>query len=218
MLQCILTYSTTDHESLTKIKSVNCILKSLVIRVAKETTDLNQIIFCLRRNFNKGEVKTKEMAIDWFTELFKHFSGQLINKEDDILVNVIQSINFKEAKLIESVLQLLCLMARKYPKFLNEVILTLLKRFKKEEKGIEMAYINNIINIMCSQIEPKIVFSKFAIELRKFDDYTFVGFMIETLDLILAGSENYKSLRDILRRDHSDEEKKKFFKVLFETW
>ena len=166
----------------------------------------------------KGEVKTKEIAIDWFTSLFEHFSDNLLNREDDILVNIIQSMNFKESKLIESVLKLLCLMALKYHKFLNEIIATLLKRFKKEEKAIEMTYINNIVNIMCKYIDPQIVFSEFAKELKKFNDYTFVGFMIETLDLILAGSDNYKSLRAILRRPHSNSEKSKFFKTLFETW
>ena len=175
-------------------------------------------MFCLRKNFIKGEVKTKEIAIDWFTELFKHFSEKLLSREDDILTNIIQSINFKESKLTESVLQLLCLMARKYPKFLNEVIATLLRRFKKEEKGIEMAYINNIVNIMCSQLDPKVVFSEFAIELKKFNDFTFVGFMIETLDLILAGSDTFKCLRDILGRSSSDPEKQKFFRTLFQTW
>jgi hypothetical protein len=71
---------------------------------------------------------------------------------------------------------------------------------------------------MCKYIEPKLVFSEFAHELKKLNDYTFVGFMIEALDLILAGSDTYKCLRDILRRDHADKEKEKFFKTLFETW
>jgi len=71
---------------------------------------------------------------------------------------------------------------------------------------------------MSSQIEPKVVFSEFALELKKINDFTFVGYMIETLDLILAGSDKFKVLRDILKRDHENSEKQKFFTTLFTTW
>lgn len=71
---------------------------------------------------------------------------------------------------------------------------------------------------MCTHIHPKVVFSEFAIEIRNYDDTLFVGFIIETLDLILAGSDDYKSLRDILGRKNDDREKQVFFKTLFQTW
>ena len=71
---------------------------------------------------------------------------------------------------------------------------------------------------MCNHIHPNIVFSEFAIEIRNYDDIMFVGFIIETLDLILAGSDDYKSLRDILGRKNDDREKQVFFKTLFQTW
>mmetsp|Transcript_16568 Transcript_16568/g.19176 ORF Transcript_16568/g.19176 Transcript_16568/m.19176 type:complete len:95 (+) Transcript_16568:1197-1481(+) len=93
----------------------------------------------------------------------------------------------------------------------------LLERFKKE-KDIEMKYINNLIHIMCSNIDQKLVFSEFAIEIRRFDQYDFVAFMIEILDLILAGAPIYKPLRDILSRGDEDDEKESFFRTLFETW
>lgn len=93
----------------------------------------------------------------------------------------------------------------------------LLKRFQKEN-NIEMDYINNLIHIMCSNIDQKLVFSEFAIEIRKFNQYKFVAFMIEILDLILAGAPIYKPLRDILCKEDKNEEDKEFFRTLFETW
>ena len=158
-------------------------LQNLVIKHSQSTSDFNQILFTLRKSFIKGKVKTCE--IEWFTMLFKHFSDNLISTDDDILEIIIQSINFKEAKLTENVLQLLWLMAGKHKKLLNEVILTILKKLRKE-KSVETGYVNNIIDIMCTQIEPKVVFSEFALEIRKFNDIIFVGFMVETLDLILG--------------------------------
>lgn len=190
-------------------------LQTLVIWVTKRK--MNFIIVENLRDKLRGKLKTKEIAIEWFIELFKHFSGELLKRDDPILGLIIQSINFKESKLTELALKLLWLMAKKYDGFLNEVIATLLKRFKKES-GIIMGDINNIIRIMWQYIDPKVVFSEFATELKVFDDYTFVGFMVETLDLILAGSEEYKTLRDILNKRGFDEEKQTFFNTLFQTW
>lgn len=185
------------------------------MKVLKNKNELESILICLRKYFKLGKTKTREIAIGWFTELFKHYSDKLLSKEDEILSHIIQSINFKEAKLTESVLQLLCLMSSKYHQFLKEIIQMLLTRFK----DVEMEYINNLIHIMCSNIDQKLVFSEFAIEIRKIDQYEFVAFMIEILDLILAGAPVYKPLRDILSRDNkNDEVKEEFFRTLFETW
>lgn len=215
MLQCILYYINTENSELVnKLHKINTSLQRLVMKVLKNRGELEPILICLRKNFIRGKVKTKEIAIGWFTELFKHYSDKLLSKEDEILSNIIQSINFKESKLTESVLQLLCLMSSKYHQFLKEIIEMLLKRFKKE-KDIEMEYINKLIHIMCSNIDQKLVFSEFAIEIRKFDQYDFVAFMIEILDLIFAV---YKPLRDILSRQSGDKEKEEFFRTLFETW
>mmetsp|Transcript_31229 Transcript_31229/g.27594 ORF Transcript_31229/g.27594 Transcript_31229/m.27594 type:complete len:134 (+) Transcript_31229:638-1039(+) len=108
-------------------------------------------------------------------------------------------------------------MSSKNHQFLKEIIEMLLKRFKKE-KDIEMEYINNLIHIMCSNIDQKLVFSEFAIEIRKFEQYDFISFMIEILDLILAGAPVYKPLRDILCKEEKSDDDKDFFTTLFETW
>lgn len=206
-LNCITYYVNSENpDVLGMIKNINLILQNLVIKHVKNSTDFNKILFRLRKSFEKGKVKTREIVIEWFAMLFSHFSNNLMSSEDDILVNMIQSINFKDSKLTESVLQLLCQMVGKYPQFISEIIRTLLKRLKRE-KGIEIEYINNIIDIMCLHIDPIIVFSEFAKEIKKFRDCMFMGFMIETLDLILAGSDAYKKLRDILARKSDDIEK-----------
>jgi len=61
---------------------------------------------------------------------------------------------------------------------------------------------------MWKHIQPTVVFSEFAKEIQKFSDFTFIGFIIETLDLSLAGSENYRDLRELLKRNHDDDYKK----------
>ena len=140
MLQCILYYINTENTDLVnKLNKINSSLQKLVMKVLKGKDELEPILITLRSSFIRGKVKTKEIAIDWFTELFKHYSDKLLSKEDEILSNIIQSINFKESKLTESVLQLLCLMSCKYHQFLKEIIEMLLERFKKE-KDIEMKY------------------------------------------------------------------------------
>lgn len=218
MLQCILYYINTENTDLVqKLSKINTNLQKLVMKVLKNNEELEPITIWLKRNFMRGKVKTKEIAIEWFTELFKHYSDKLLSKEDEILSNIIQSINFKESKLTESVLRLLWLMSSKYHQFLKEIIEMLLKRFKKD-KDIQMESINNLFHIMCSNIDQKLVFSEFAIEIRRFDEFEFVGFMINILDLILAGAPVYKPLRDILSKDNDDDEKKEFFRTLFETW
>ena len=108
MVQCILYYINTENSDLgNKLQKINTSLQKLVMRVLKNKTELEPILICLRKNFIRGKVKTKEIAIGWFTELFKHYSDKLLSKEDEILANIIGSINFKESRLTESVLQLL---------------------------------------------------------------------------------------------------------------
>ena len=89
------------------IGKINTTLQLLVMKVLKNKNELESILICLRKYFKLGKTKTREIAIGWFTELFKHYSDKLLSKEDEILSHIIQSINFKEAKLTESVLQLL---------------------------------------------------------------------------------------------------------------
>ena len=137
MLQCILYYINTENTDLVnKLNKINSSLQKLVMKVLKGKDELEPILITLRSSFIIGKVKIKEIAIDWFTELFKHYSDKLLSKEDEILSNIIQSINFKESKLTKSVLQLLCLISCKYHQFLKEIIEMLLERFKKE-KDIE---------------------------------------------------------------------------------
>ena len=62
------------------------------------------------------------------------------------------------------------------------------------------------------------MYSEFAIEIRKINEYDFVAYMIEILDLILAGAPVYKPLRDILSMESGNEEKEELFRTLFETW
>lgn len=148
MLQCILYYINTENTDLVmKLNKINTQLQRLVMKVLKNNDDLEPITICLKKNFMRGKVKTKEIAIEWLTELFKHYSDKLLNKDDEILSNIIQSINFKESKLTESVLRLLCLMSSKYHQFLKEIIQMLLQRFKKD-KDIPMESINNLFHIM----------------------------------------------------------------------
>jgi len=225
MLNCVLYYINTGNTEVVAILGrINTLLQKLVIVINLKITspktnknELDPILVWLRKNFIKGKVKTKEICIGWFTELFKHYSDTLLNKEDEILENIIQSINFKESKLTESVLQLLCLMSSKNQQFLKEIVEMLLKRFNNE-KDIEMEYINNLIHIMCSNIDQKLVFSEFAIEIMKFNNYQFVSFMIEILDLILSGAPVYQPLRDILSKEKKEPEDKEFFTTLFNTW
>ena len=207
MLKSILYYINTENTDLQqKLGKINTSLQKLVIRVLKNNEDLEQITICLKVNFDKGKVKTKEIAIEWFTELFKHYSDKLLSKDDQILTNIINNVNFKDSKLAESVLKLLCLMSSKYHQFLKDIIQKLLERFK-QDKDISSENINKLLHIMCSNIDKKLVFSEFAIELRQFDEYDFVSQMVNTLDLILAGAAFYKPLRDILSRSNEDDEK-----------
>lgn len=138
MLSWILYYINTDNsEVVGRLSKINTSLQKLVIiinlKINSSTNNKNEleaILIWLRKNFIKGKVKTKEISIGWFTELFKHYSDKLLSKDDEILSNVIQSINFKESKLTESVLNLLWLMSSKNHQFLKEIIEMLLKRFK----------------------------------------------------------------------------------------
>ena len=110
----------------------------MVIFCVKDVSELSQIIETLKKNYYKIKLKTKEFAIEWLSLLFENYSEKVLNKNDKIVGAIIQNINFKEIILTENILKLLCQMAWKYHKFLNEIVATLLSKFK-QEKGTNVS-------------------------------------------------------------------------------
>ena len=67
----------------------------------------------------------------------------------------------------------------------------------------DILYINNLIHMMWSNIDQKLVFSESAIEIRGFEQYDFVAFIISWSYFV--GASIYKHLRDILSKSDDDE-------------
>jgi len=218
MINWVLFYITVQDEEIYQlIIKINQTLQELVMLVANNSSDLTHIKVTLKKNFSKEQPQTREIIINWFTELFKNYPGWLFTKEDNPLSAIIQNMNLKDARNMESVLYLLCLKSIESPQFFTDTVGLLLNRFKKEKKNVKAKNINGIINTISTHLDPQIVFSEFAKGIQKFNDSNFVGFITETMDLNLAKSEQYKDLRDILKRPHSDQEKDRFFKTIFDS-
>ncbi|CAI2386687.1 unnamed protein product [Moneuplotes crassus] len=220
MLGCVFDYIFVEEELIyLEIKEINRSLEKLVILVARENYDLNTLKMILSSSLEKDEPKTKNLVIGWYITLFKHFPTCLFQIEDDPSFMIIENLNFNDPRYIDRVLYLFSLKSLESSEFLSSIIGLLLRKFRKKKKSnIKESQINTAINIMCKYIDPKIIFSKFAQELMRFNDAHFIGNMTEILEHSLASVNKYKYLRDILKRDHSDEEKKEFFETLFETF
>ena len=119
-------------------------------------------------------MKTKEIVIGWYTEMFKSSSEEMFGFNSDILENIIETLNFQETSLVKKILELLCMMSRKEDKFLREIVERLLRIFLKTREKLNISSINEIISILCANIDPQKVFKEFALALRsEFDDLEF---------------------------------------------
>lgn len=72
ILVWIMNYVNTENEDASiRIKNTNTILQKLVINYSQNSSDFYHILFKLRKHFKKGRLRTREVAIDWFTMLFR---------------------------------------------------------------------------------------------------------------------------------------------------
>ena len=139
IIQTVLYYVNIDDSEFSKLViKINDKLLALVLTVMKTDIDFGNIMHRLKHSFKTSYPKTKELIIMWFTELFKNYSEDMIQHNDEVLENIIETLNFDETsvsdcslifQLVKKILELLCLMCRKYEKFLKEIVDKLLKRF-----------------------------------------------------------------------------------------
>lgn len=175
VIQCVLYYTNIENSEVQQtVESINEKLLNLVLRVMKQDLDLTPLLSRLKHNFKSSFVKTKEIVIGWYTEMFKSSSEEMFGFNSDILENIIETLNFQETSLVKKILELLCMMSRKEDKFLREIVERLLRIFLKTREKLNISSINEIISILCANIDPQKVFKEFALALRsEFDDLEF---------------------------------------------
>ena len=111
------------------------------------------------------------------------------------------------------------MMSVKEDKFLKEIVVRLLRIFHKTRDKLNINSINDIISILCANIDPQKVFKEFAISLREFDDIEFLSYMVQTLDLTLAAHPMYRDVRDVLKGEKgTPDERRELFGTLYATW
>jgi len=97
--------------------SINEKLLSFVLGTNKQRGDFENIFHELKKQFKGGDhpiagstgggpsaksahpsvsVRTKEIIITWFTDLFKAFQEELIDKQTDVFEQLINSLDFSE--------------------------------------------------------------------------------------------------------------------------
>ena len=95
IIQCVLYYINIEEPDFQrKVININDKLLALVLTVMKTDIDFSNIMHRLKHSFKTPFSKTKEIIIMWFTELFKNYSEDMIFLNDEVLENIIETLNF----------------------------------------------------------------------------------------------------------------------------
>jgi vacuole morphology and inheritance protein 14 len=113
-------------------------------------------------------------VVNWYIVLFKNFDNKLIDDNKDIFLTLINSINFKFPKLVQKIIDLVCMLSTKNEEYFREVMRWLIQRFHNSKKEIDQDKLNQIITYLCNSIKPEKVFMEFATIFHKMNDLSFV--------------------------------------------
>ena len=94
----ILSYSNKIKMDYSQIVGdINDTFLTLVLGTMVNKSEFQNIFNELKKQFKESNTaQTKEIIIVWFTELFKAFQEELIDRQTDVFEELINSLNFHE--------------------------------------------------------------------------------------------------------------------------
>ena len=184
------------------VENINGRFLRTVIQILSERDEFEHIFHRLKKEYEQVQRQggeKQEAIIQWYTELFKEFSEDLIEQHQDVFQGLIINLNFENSRLVKRIMNLVCMMSTKNGDYSRKVMSQLIDRFhiiRSQPKFDDK--IKQVIQELCNSISSEQVFMEFASKLENHMDLVFQQELIERLTLVIAASPQYKTLRDIL--------------------
>jgi hypothetical protein len=126
----------------------------------------------------ESTLHTLELVLNWINKLFKKFHEEMFSKVDDFVESISNILTHQNENLFNSVLDIICDIAKYRDEFIEIILSILLKRLRANKillknKGI------TILRKFCNILQVDRVYSTFADVLIKIDDIEFVGRMMD---------------------------------------
>jgi len=102
-----------------------------MIELLTESDQFAHVFARLKKTFHdsKKDHYKKTLIIWWYTQLFKNFEEDLIDKHQDIFDNLIDNLDFTQHELTTQIMELVCMLSTKNERYLKEVMEKLIERF-----------------------------------------------------------------------------------------
>ena len=147
-----------------------------VIQILNNKDEFEYIFRKLKKEFSqsKSSGETQEAIIQWYTQLFKEFSEDLIDLHQDIFEGLIENLNFDNSRLVKRIMFLVCMLSTKNEKYSKQVMAQLIDRFhiiRAQAKFDDK--IKQVIQELCNSISSEKVFMEFASKLENHPDLQF---------------------------------------------
>ena len=98
----------------------------------KDKIDFENILKKLKKEFrghsvksafsNQNHANTREIVVNWFIQLFKKDDTNLIDNNKDIFVTLIENIDFDYPKLVQKIIDLVCMLSEKNEVYFRDVM------------------------------------------------------------------------------------------------
>lgn len=121
-----------DAQAKRQVEMINEKILKTVIQLLTKSEEFDAIFKRLKKEFEdfKNSGETQEMIIQWYTELFKAFSEDLMEiHHQDISEGLIENLNFDNAKLVKRIVLLVCMLSDKNEKYSTKVMEQLIDKF-----------------------------------------------------------------------------------------
>ena len=114
------------------VENINGRFLKTVIMILTDKDEFENIFKRLKKEYDdvqKYSGDKQEAIIQWYTELFKEFSEELIVQHQDIFQGLIVNLNFDNSRLVKRIMLLVCMMSTKNGDYSTKVMSQLIERF-----------------------------------------------------------------------------------------
>jgi len=122
----------TDIDCKRLVENINGRFLRTVIQILSERDEFEQIFHRLKKEYEQVQRQggeKQEAIIQWYTELFKEFSNDLIEQHQDVFQGLIVNLNFENSRLVKRIMLLVCMMSTKNGDYSRKVMSQLIERF-----------------------------------------------------------------------------------------
>ena len=114
------------------VENINGRFLRTVIQILADKDEFEYIFHRLKKEYDEVQRQggeKQEAIIQWYTELFKEFSEDLIEQHQDIFQGLIINLNFENSRLVKRIMLLVCMMSTKNSDYSRKVMSQLIDRF-----------------------------------------------------------------------------------------